>query len=94
MILKLNFEKAFDKVEHESIIQVLKAKGFGNLWIRWINDILNTGTSRVVLNGKLGKVIHYRRGFRQSDPLSPLLFVMVADLLQFVLNKEKDLNLL
>jgi hypothetical protein len=43
VILKLDFEKAFDKVEHEAIVQVLEAKGFGNLWLRWIKEILQTG---------------------------------------------------
>jgi hypothetical protein len=94
LILKLDFEKAFDKVEHEVIIQVLRQKGFPRKWVKWINEILSLGTSFVLHNGVLGKVFHYRRGIRQGDSLSPLLFVLTPDLLQSSVNKAKDMGLL
>jgi hypothetical protein len=81
IILKLDFEKAFDKIEHEVIIRIMRQKGFPRKWVEWVQGILKSGTSVVLLNGRPGKVFHCRRGVRQGDPLSPLLFVLTTDLL-------------
>jgi hypothetical protein len=94
IVLKLNFEKAFDTVEHDLILQVLSFRGFGPKWLRWIRDILHSGTSSVLLNGVPGKSFHCKRGVRQGDPLSPLLFVLATDLLQSIINKARQQGLL
>jgi hypothetical protein len=65
IIHKLDFEKAFDKIEHEVIIQILRHKGFPEKWIEWIQGILTSVTSSILLNGTLEKVFHCRRGVRQ-----------------------------
>jgi hypothetical protein len=54
--------------------------------------LFTTTSSSVLLNGVPGKRIYIRRGVRQGDPYSPLIFVLAADLLQSILNKSMRLN--
>jgi hypothetical protein len=58
----LDFEKAFDKIEQQVILDVMKYKGFPEGWIKWIEGILSSKTSSVLLNGDPGKVFHCKRG--------------------------------
>jgi hypothetical protein len=50
VILKLAFEKAFDKIEHSAIMDILRHKGFRTKWSKWMDMIMGSGTSSVMLN--------------------------------------------
>lgn len=72
-ILRLDFEKAVDKIEHHVIIIMMQAKGMSNRWISWEKQILTSGTSYVLVYGVPGKRFQCKRAVKQEDPLSPLL---------------------
>lgn len=76
------------------MITLMKARGFSDKWLKWMQDIFDSGTSAVLLNGSPGKTFHCRRGVRQGDPLFPLLFVLAADFLQSLINKGKSMGML
>jgi len=88
----LDFQKAFDSVEWDFLLDILRAKGFSHKWILWIENILKISNTRLVVIGKEGKTIKCKRGLRQGDPLSPLLFDLVVDCLNIMLKKAMGEN--
>ena len=92
--MKLDFEKAFDSIEHEALYLILRQMGFPEDFIIWTKSLLETGTSSMLVNGVPGTIFRCNRGVRQGDPLSPLLFVLGAELLQYVINDLKNRGLL
>lgn len=87
IFLKLDFRKAFDSVDWSCLDQILEAKHFPMPWRHWISLLNASSQTEVVLNGVPKKWIQCRRGLRQGDPLSPYLFIMVADLLQQMIGR-------
>ena len=68
------------------MLSMMSQMGFPDLWLNWMKMIFSSGTSSILLNGVPGKKFLCKRGVRQGDPLSLLLFVLAAELLQYVIN--------
>jgi len=93
-LIKLDIAKAFDTVNWRFLLSLLQHLGFSRRWINWISLILSSASTKVILNGSLGRRICHARGLRQGDPLSPLLFVLVMEGLNAILKMADDRGLL
>lgn len=88
LVIKLDFAKAFDTVNWEALDIILQARGFSQTWRNWVMCILQSSHSAVLVNGVPGPWINCRCGLRQGDPMSPYLFILVADVLQFLIRAD------
>ncbi|MDV3193947.1 MAG: reverse transcriptase domain-containing protein [Sweet potato little leaf phytoplasma] len=80
-ILKLDPEKAYDKVSWDFLDEIMRLKGFGNRWRRWIKGCLQNTNFSIMINRKPRGKIVASRGFGQGDPLSSFLFTILGDAL-------------
>lgn len=94
LLVKLDITKAFDSVSWSFLLELLHHLGFGDRWCNLICNLLSTSTTRILLNGQPGDTLHHRRGLRQGEPLSLMLFIMVMDMLTALVAKADSLNLL
>ncbi|KAK1300345.1 hypothetical protein QJS10_CPB13g01076 [Acorus calamus] len=79
IVIKLDFAKAYDNVNWEFLLKVLRLHGFEANWLRMIEECIASAKVLVLVNSKPCGFFHINKGLRQGDPLSPLLFVVVTN---------------
>ena len=92
ILVTLDQEKAFDRVDHEFLMRVLTKFGFGPSFCRWISIFYSNVFSRIFCNGKLTAPIFLERGVRQGCPLSPLLYVLASEVLANQIRKNSKIE--
>ena len=74
MIILIDAEKAFDKVQHPFMLKALSKVGVEGAYLNMIKAIYKKSTANIILNRQKLKAFSLRSGTRQGCPLSPLLF--------------------
>jgi hypothetical protein len=81
VILKLGFEKAYDKIKWSFLRQTLKMKDFSPVRCHWVDQTERGRSVNIKVNNDVGTFFQTKKGVRQGDPLSPILFNLVADMI-------------
>ena len=92
MILSIDAEKAFDKIQHAFLIKTLKNVGIEGAYLDIIKAIYERPNANIILNGEKLRAFPLRSGTRQGCPLSPLLFNIVLEVLASAIRQHKEIK--
>ena len=92
MIISIDAEKAFDKIQHPFRIKTLQKAGIEGTFLNIIKAIYDKPTANIVLNGEKLKPFPLRSGTRQGCPHSTLLFNIVLEVLATAIREEKEIK--
>ena len=92
MIISIDAEKAFDKIQHPFMIKTLQKAGIEGTYLNIIKSIYDKPTANIILNGEKLKAFPLKSGTRQGCILSPLLFNIVLEVLAIAIRAEKEIK--
>ena len=92
MIILIDAEKDFEKIQHPFMIKTLQKAGIEGPYLNIIKAISDKPTAGIILNGKNVKVFPLKSGTKQGCPLSPLLFNIVLAVLARAIREEKEIK--
>ncbi|XP_013690279.2 uncharacterized protein LOC106394243 [Brassica napus] len=88
--LKIDISKAFDSVRWDFLLQTLKVMQFPSDFVDCIRAYITTPSFSLSINGVTSGFFKGKSGLRQGDPISPLLFTVVMNVLSFMLNRGAE----
>ena len=92
LLLFIDFEKAFDRLEWNFMFKRLEVFGFGPSLTRWVETFYSNITSCIINNGTLSASFEINWGVRQGDHLSPYLFILAVELLAVAIRSCSEIN--
>ena len=92
MIISIDAEKAFDKIQHPFMIKIFQKAGIGGTYLNIIKAIYDKLIANIILNGEKLKAFTLKSGTRQGCLLSPLLFNIVLEVLAIAIREEKEIK--
>src|SRR5574339_208120 len=92
MIISIDAEKAFDKIQHPFMIKPLQKVGIEGTYLNIIKAICDKPTASFIIGGEKLKAFPLRSGTRQECPLSALLFNIVLEVLAIAIREEKEVK--
>jgi retron-type reverse transcriptase len=92
LIISIDAEKAFDKIQHHFMIKALRKLGREGMYLNIIKAIYEKPRANIILNGEKLKPFPLKSGLRQGCPLSPLLFNIVLEFLDRAIRQEEEIK--
>ena len=92
MILSIDAEKAFDKIQHPFLIKTLKKVGIEGAYLEIIKAIYERPNANIIVNGEKLRAFPLRSGTKQGCPLLPLLFNIVLEVLASAIRQHKAIK--
>ena len=92
MIISIDAEKAFDKIQHPFMMKTLQKAGIEGTYLNTIKSIYAKPSANIILSGENLRAFPLKSGRRQGCPLSPLLFNIVLEVLATAIRAETQIK--
>ena len=92
MIISIDAEKTFDKIQQHFMLKILNKLGINGMYLKIIKAIHDKPTVNIILNGQKREAFPLKSGTRQGCPFLPLLFSIVLEVLARTIRQDKEIK--